>query len=310
MKKLLKIILYGLCAALLIGCSSQTVMSEGIKEENEEMNTEAVVNIVYPQLNARPIENRPLSEDAETTEAPIKEFVSSDASITFTYEYIEDSDVMPYGLLTPSTAETNKQTPLIVWLHGSGEVGVGKSTFNAYGLPPVLNNWELEGFNAYVVMPQLIGDFNTGNWMNKQAVENINSLINKLRLEYRIDEERIILCGHSLGGQGTAYVANALPDLFSCIAPLSGYNCGIELENINIPIWAIVGHPAYGEDDASYNYVTKKFAELCPDADILVLDSSHGDLPKKAFNLDDNSDGKSDLIEWMLNNRREIVGVG
>ena len=97
MKKLIKIIAYIMCFILLVGCARQMVMSESIKEENEEMNVETVVNIVYPQLSARPIENRPLSEDIVSAQESIKEFVSSDASITFTYEYIEDSDVMPYG---------------------------------------------------------------------------------------------------------------------------------------------------------------------------------------------------------------------
>lgn len=307
-RKLVKIFAFVMCFFILAGCNAQKTSGEIIQENNLAYQ-EVVEEIVetYPKLNASSVSVKPLETSTEPTEPP---FVSSDASITFSYEHVSDGDVMPYGLFTPSTAESNEKTPLIVWLHGSGECGVSKDTFSNRGLPRVLNNWELNGFNAYVLCPQLADDFNTSAWKTDTATENLNSLINKFRLEYRIDEERIILCGHSLGAQGTTYIANKLSDLFSCIVPLSGYDCGKDLSNISIPVLGYVGTPASGEDKTSYRYMMGKFSETFPDADIFVLECSHGDLPKIAFNLDDNGDGSSDLIEWMLGNRREIIGVG
>lgn len=298
---------------LSCGCSDSMAMSDEtfpikdiitIQETTETTETNIMDNL--PSI----IEQHKDSDKIEQFDkSKVQTFITSDASITFEYEYVYREDVMPYGLLTPSTAETNKKTPLIVWLHGSGECGVGESVFNSYGLPPVVNSWNLEGFNAYIVMPQLLGKYNQGTWMTKVSANNVKNLIDQLRLELNIDEERIILCGHSLGGQGAAYIANYYPDLFSCVVPLSGYDCGNKLENINIPIRAYVGSKKSG-DGTSNNYVTKKFAELRPDAEIFVLESTHGEIPKDVFNLDENGDNKSDIIEWMLSNRREVIGIG
>jgi predicted peptidase len=62
---------------------------------------------------------------------------------------------MPYVLYTPSTATQSESIPLIVWLHGSGEVSAGPELFLNSGLLKVLNDWSLEGFNAYVLCPHL-----------------------------------------------------------------------------------------------------------------------------------------------------------
>ena len=302
------ILLFLLCGCSDAGATTETMLSvkdtairEEIIEVIEENALDNLPSIIVKYKDSDKVE--------QFDKSKIQPFITSDESITLKYKYVYREDVMPYGLLTPSTAETNKKTPLIVWLHGSGESGVGESIFNSYGLPPVVKNWKLEGFNAYIVMPHLLGEYNQGTRMNKTSATNVNNLIDQLRQELNIDEERIILCGHSLGGQGAAYIANYYPDLFSCVVPLSGYDCGSKLENINIPIRAYVGSKKSG-DGASNSYVTKKFAELRPDAEIFVLESTHGEIPRDVFNLDENGDNKSDIIEWMLNNKREVVGIG
>ena len=160
LRKLIKIFVFVMCFFILAGCNAQKISGE-IIQENNLVYQEAIEEIIetYPKLNASSVSVKPLETSTEPTESP---FVSSDASITFSYEYVSDGDVMPYGLFTPSTAELNEKTPLIVWLHGSGECGLSKDTFSNRGLPRVLNNWELNGFNAYVLCPQLADDFNTG----------------------------------------------------------------------------------------------------------------------------------------------------
>lgn len=233
--------------------------------------------------------------------APIP-FVSSDESITFSYEYVADEDgvIIPYGLFTPSSAEFNEKTPLIVWLHGSGERNVSQTSFENTGLPYVLKRWTLHGFNAYVVCPQLYRQFDTGLWMKDEAVDNLKALLQELTTKYNIDPERIILTGHSLGGQGSTYIASKMPDVFSCVAVLSGYDCYMDLP-IDVPVCGYVGSTAYGESSTSHSYMTGDFRNEYPTAEVYVLNSSHGDLPWDAFNRDLNKDNKSDLIEWMLN---------
>lgn len=260
---------------------------EVVQEAIETIETEPVI-----------VETEPVVE-TEPTEPP---FVSSDPSITFTYEYVdsENNTHIPYGLYTPSTAETNSKTPLIIWLHGLGEINKGQTEFSYSGLLYTLNRWKLDGFNAYVACPQLYSDYNTNAWMKDAAVGHIAELIEHLTNKYNIDTSRIILCGHSLGGQGSTYIASKLPNTFSCVAVLSGYNCWAGELPIDAPVIGYVGTPAAYEDENSYYYMVNKFKEEYPDATVNVMNVSHGEVPYYAFTSDVDKDNKSDLIEWML----------
>ena len=228
-------------------------------------------------------------------------YVSSDSSIKMTYQYVNDGSTMPYGLFTPSSVSSNQDgTPLIVWLHGSGELGVSASTFKGAGLPAVLNNWNLDGVNAYVICPHLTGSYYS-NWNTEKSLNNLNNLINKFIKEYDIDTSRIVITGHSMGGRGAQYMAYHGTSRYSAMVVLSGYYTGLDLSKLSsMPTRGYVGTTAAGEDSASYSYMVGTFKNAFGSDNVYVINTSHGALPKAAFTADSNSDNKSDLFEWML----------
>lgn len=226
-------------------------------------------------------------------------YVPSDPSFKFSYSYINDGTSMPYGLFTPSNVSQNEETPLLVWLHGSGEVGTGQGQFDGAGLVKVLNNWNLDGFNAYVICPHLTGAYRS-NWANQTSLKNLNALIDKFIASHKIDKDKIMLSGHSMGGLGSMYVAYHSPDRYSSLAVMSGYNPGVDLNGIKIPTVGYVGTPAAGEDSSSYNFTVGTFKKRFGEANTFVRNATHGGLPKAAYTEDLNKDNKSDLMEWML----------
>ena len=226
-------------------------------------------------------------------------YVPSDPSFKFSYSYINDGTSMPYGLFTPSNVSQNEETPLLVWLHGSGEVGTGQGQFDGAGLVKVLNNWNLDGFNAYVICPHLTGAYRS-SWANQTSLKNLNALIDKFIASHKIDKDKIMLSGHSMGGLGSMYVAYHSPDRYSSLAVMSGYNPGVDLNGIKIPTVGYVGTPAAGEDSSSYNFTVGTFKNRFGEANTFVRNATHGGLPKAAYTEDLNKDKKSDLMEWML----------
>src|SRR5262249_48847387 len=54
------------------------------------------------------------------------------------------------------------------------------------------------------------------------AERDVLDVIKEVRREYAIDDNRIYLMGHSMGGYGSWSVAVNSPDLFAAIAPISG----------------------------------------------------------------------------------------
>ena len=221
--------------------------------------------------------------------------------ITFNAEYISGDDVMPYVLYTPSTIDETKKTPLIVWLHGSGEVGVSTDTFMDRGLSNVMKKWVLNGFNSYIICPQLTGNWNSGRWNSEAAKNNLQSLLDKFISEHKIDTECVVIVGHSLGGQGAQYMAHELARYFTRCVVLSGYNSGVDINEITIPTIGYVGTVEAGEDSNSVKYMQYNFADTFGKENVFSIMTSHGELPFVVFNFDTDGDSNSDLVEWMLN---------
>lgn len=228
------------------------------------------------------------------------ELTVDDKDITFKYEFFTDKTELPFGLYTPSSSEQiTSGIPLIVWLHGSGEVNATESLLHQRGLHKVLDSWELYGFNAYVATPILSGRNSRGNWHNQTSVTQVIELIDYMAETYNIDRDKVYLCGHSLGGMGTTYIASKAPEYFAAVIPLSGYDCGVNAKKLEMPIRGYVGSVG---DGSSYHYMNNLFN----DKDGLGMENlyyvpvGHGEVPRAAFTLDENANGRSDLIEWLL----------
>ena len=248
-----------------------------------------------PEATTKPTETpEATTQPTETPEA------TEPAGITFESEYISEEGYMPYALFTPSSVNESEKTPLIVWLHGSGEVGVGEKTFFNSGLLKVMSKWRRQGFNAYVICPQLAGNYNTGRWNKESTRDNLQALLDKFIEEHNIDLDRIIVVGHSLGGQGALYMAHQLPQYFSRCVVLSGYNPGIDISEIKVPTIGFVGTANAGEDTGSISYMKQYFMEEFGDESTFFFETSHGGIPSAVFSFDTDDDDKSDLIEWML----------
>lgn len=227
-------------------------------------------------------------------------YVSSDPGIKMSYQYINDGSTIPYGLFTPSSVNDNQGTPLIIWLHGSGELNASSSSFKNAGLPAVLNNWKLDGVNAYVLCPHLTGKYYS-NWNTEKSLNNLNALIDKFIKEKDIDTSKIVITGHSMGGRGAQYMAYHGLERYSAMVVLSGYYTGLDLSKIKkVPTLGYVGTTGAGEDSSSYSYMVGTFKNTFGIDKVIVINTSHGALPRAAFTADSNGDNKSDLFEWML----------
>ena len=79
----------------------------------------------------------------------------------------------------------------------------------------IMNNWNTEGFNAYVVYPQLYGNFYDNVWCSKTSKNNLKNLIEHLIATEKIDPQRIVIAGSSLGAQGAQYMAHEMPEYIS-----------------------------------------------------------------------------------------------
>lgn len=160
------------------------------------------------------------------------------------------------------SANPSLKYPLIIFLHGHGERGNGRSDLGNIllsGTPPRLIadgnpmtfTWNGKTETFIVISPQLNSEF--GWWPNWY----VDELLAYAQKTYRVDENRIFLTGLSMGGGGTweyagASLANA--QKFAAI----GVSCGAcnnidrcNLAKANLPIWAF--HAKDDNSAAPYN---------------------------------------------------------
>lgn len=162
---------------------------------------------------------------------------------------------------TPTDYNTEDQSikhPLIIFFHGGGEVGDGKTLLPkvlANGIPQAINagqtmrfTWNGKTETFLVLSPQL--SWNYGEWVPMYADE----LIKYAKENLRIDTNRIFLTGLSLGGGGTwTYPATSL-NYAKKLAAI-GISCGqcqnyavdwCNIAKANLPVWAF-----HAADDGS-----------------------------------------------------------
>jgi predicted peptidase len=200
-----------------------------------------------------------------------------------------------YQFYTPARYEpaSGIKLPLIVFLHGSGERGDEPELVKKFGLPKELDKWD--DFPFLVLSPQCPAD---QRWL--QTAPDVIKLLDEIIEKYGVDRARIYLCGFSMGGEGTWYMAVKYKDRFAAIAPVAGRIprqdnfldrlCTIK----DLPVWVF-----HGTDDEAVPFEnSQKLYETLKDCGGNVQFTSyqgfgHGETSDRAFS-------DKALYEWFL----------
>jgi len=119
-----------------------------------------------------------------------------------------DKSVQYYAVNPPQNLKAEKPA-LFLTLHGAGVEAINQAY--AYGH----KNW------GYVVAPtnRRPYGYNWENWGRLDALEVLDIAKNK----FNIDQSRVYLTGHSMGGHGSWHLGINYPDKFAAIAPSAGW---------------------------------------------------------------------------------------
>ena len=143
---------------------------------------------------------------------------------------------MPYAVIYPDGYEPGEKYPLLVFLHGSGSVGVGIDEYL------VTNSFfteiaKLESFPFITLTPNL--DDESG-WI--AYYKTLIDMIRDIASTPEVDESRVYLMGTSLGGYGTWLLASKYPDTFAAAVPIcGGGSASLGEKLVTVPIWAFHG---------------------------------------------------------------------
>lgn len=137
------------------------------------------------------------------------------------YSFAAAGEIMPYNVYVPTGYTPARAFPLVVALHGLG--GNEDSMLSPfYKIPPLADQ------HGFIVVAPLgyrvdggYGAFSGGR-RSQFSEQDVMEVIKLVRQQYKIDDNRIYLVGHSMGGIGTWALGAKYPELWAALAPISG----------------------------------------------------------------------------------------
>lgn len=139
------------------------------------------------------------------------------------YVFAAGGEIMPYHLYVPSNYNPARAFPLVVALHG---LGANEDSM----LSPLYRIAPLAEQHGFIVVAPLgyrvdggYGAFPSGR-RGELSERDVMEVLKLVRQQYKIDDNRIYLVGHSMGGIGTWALGAKYPELWAALAPISGFS--------------------------------------------------------------------------------------
>jgi predicted esterase len=197
-----------------------------------------------------------------------------------------------YALYYPETAPKTGPLPVVIVLHGMG----GNSDVTAAKWAERLNR------EFIVIAPS----YPMGAWWARPAEEMVLALMDQIRSQYNVDDNRVFLAGLSNGAIGVYTIGMFYPDRFAGLIPIAGsitprfMNFLINLKNT--PIYMIQG----AHDPIFPIQLSRRVNQILSDMRYPVVYREHGEkgmahgghfLPKNEI---------PDLLEWIKKQKRNL----
>ncbi|MEZ6128060.1 MAG: CocE/NonD family hydrolase [Planctomycetaceae bacterium] len=201
-----------------------------------------------------------------------------------------------YVVYVPRNHKEVERLPVILFLNGFGENGTD-------GLRQISNNFGVDiwrkrdQFPFLAVCPQCSseGGWNAGGTESTKTLAILDEAIN----EFGGDSDRVYLTGVSSGGYHVWTLANAHPDRFAAIVPISAGSSGSDVEKAaskSLPVWTFYN----GGDQKSLVQSARASRELMFEAGLSPLVTEFDREGHNAWFAYDSPP----LYSWLLRHRR------
>ena len=236
------------------------------------------------------------------------------------YNETKYSGLSGYYLYIPKNATTNM--PLIVVLP--------PNSLSGPSMKSIVETKSLDNLKAFIYIPIKSGSSSTeATQWNQGASTSAVSKIKDLIKDYQLDQNRISLTAFSSSGWYIYWTANEYR-IFSCIAPISS---GMSFDTIKsyYKDWEYLKTlpmKGYGEKGGATTESGRSCANktvgwsakaaMCSTFEGLgkcndclkceyftyMKESCHGEIGKDVFSIDENNNNISDIMEWMISQRK------
>ena len=145
------------------------------------------------------------------------------------YHFKEAGKDMPYCVYVSTKVTEDTPAPLIIGLHGAGtgpqimcnSTIVEQVEAGGYILAAPMGYNERGGYGAPRRARSEAGPDEPEN-ISELSEHDVMNVLSMMLEEFNVDEDRIYLMGHSMGGGGTMYLGPKYANLWAAIAPIAG----------------------------------------------------------------------------------------
>ena len=231
---------------------------------------------------------------------------------------ILDGEEYRYQVYVPREFRHAARWPVILALHGVGEVGSDGLLQTTVGLAGAIRRHP-DRFPAIVVFPQAHAD-GTPGWQRAGGRVAL-AAVEKAILEFSGDPSRVYLTGLSAGGNGSWYLASQHPARFAAVAVVCGFisefrskasgvlypalvpssepdpYAAMARRVAHLPVWIFHG-------DADGVVSVEESRKMAAALKAIGADVQYTEFPGVGHNAWDPAYDRADLFEWMLKQRR------
>lgn len=277
------IILTLLIAILLSACAANAnIPTEPIPTDPPSIDLMTEPPVASPE----PIESEPIM-----TEPLVQKLSILPGSYLDTFCDPDNGSEMDYYLHIPENATANM--PLIIFLHGDGEVG-NPYILKNFGLMESARTIYGNEFPFIGLSPST----DVKSWIDDDIPNTLKNLIDTIIESYAIDSCRVIITGHSRGAIGVWNMISLYGDFFAAAVPVSSpHQKGhIDFGTASlVPVWSFAGNIGESElwKHKWLQYNKNAILNNGGWAEFTVLPGcDHGETATAAFS--------QETFEWML----------
>ena len=206
-----------------------------------------------------------------------------------------------YQAYVPPQIENTENLPVIVFLHGIRERGVGGFIQGMFG---TIVKQYLKPVPAIVLLPQCRpGKYWTDPAMDRMVMQAIEQTVE----EFRADSKRVYLIGVSMGGYGVWHFASRYPQKFAALVSICGGSPVVSGDRFSSIARKIGKTPAWLFHGAEDKVVpVGESREL-----VKALKANHDDIKYNEYagvghNVWLNALGETELMPWLLAQKLNI----
>lgn len=277
---------------LLNACAINAESKEPVAATTEPVVTQTI--ITEPPVTEPPETLAP-TEPTEPTLPPLGVYPGSHFD---TYRNDEYDDYLDYYLHIPENADMNM--PLIVYLHGDGEVNDPHS-LPERGISLIAKEIYGESFPFVLLEPNT----RVKSWTSGNIPKLLFELTNYIAEKYSVDTDKIILTGHSRGAIGVWDMISIYGGHFSAAVPVSSPHQKGHIDYIKaaeVPVWTFAGN--IGETERWYHQYLAQNVDIINGCKgfgkfTVLRDCDHGEAKIAAY--------VKETFDWMLAQQRGVI---